>query len=214
MSQSQFSLAKGAIDSVDASGRFVFIDAADGPVEVSAVNPAGQAETIELKPREQGRFEQVFKRLQVRNLHTGANAVIIRTAFAQLFTPQDGSAVTIAGQEAPLDVSPVEIDDATPVRVSLADAEISQPVYQIGQAAVASGSVTLGAVAHVFAADADRFRLSIKADSANVDPLWIGSAADGWPLLPGEEKQIETAAAVSVVGTLGEKVHWLSEGGV
>src|SRR5690554_1603061 len=128
MSQSVFNLAKGALDSVDAVGRFVFIEAAAGRIEVTALNEAGQSESIELNPREQARFETVFKKVSVRNMHGGNNAVTIRTAAAQLFTPQDGGAVTIAGQEVPLSVTqsgPVLVDSAVPVNVQIAGSGVS-----------------------------------------------------------------------------------------
>lgn len=210
-------IAKGKLAAFAEPGRFVFVEAATGPVYVDALYSDGTTSGIELSARQQARFDRVFEKLNVRNLHDGANAVTLKVSYAQFFPQSDGNEVTLAGQQVPIEVvqdAPVVLDDATPIRVSLADQEIVPAVEVAPGEVLVSDTLTLSP-SDTIAAAADRYSIRLKADSANTGAIWIGAVDDGYPLAAGESVQIDVTAAVPLVAAVsGEKVHFLIVGSV
>lgn len=112
----------------DYAGRFVYIESASGPVYVVATLEDKTESGIELEARDQARFDQRFTKLRFLNRHSGTNTITVKASDAQYFPRQDGGAVTIAGQAAPLDV---EVVNTTPQEVTVnggVSATITDPV--------------------------------------------------------------------------------------
>lgn len=186
----------------DLAGRFVFVMAADGPIQVYGVFDDRSEEGIELEPRTQGRWERRFIALRIVNLHSAPQTVTLKVADAQYFPPQEGGAVMIAGQAAPLDV---EVNNTVSVSIG-APVEVTNS-GGFGVVALPGASITTppeivpDTTGATIAANPGRLYALLKVDPNNTGLIWLSTAAGtGIPLEAGDPPlRLDTDAAIDLV---------------
>ncbi|WP_290516899.1 hypothetical protein [Alcanivorax sp.] len=202
----KLSLQKNERQSRASQGRFIFMDAATGPVEVVATLANGAETSIILGRAKAGaEFAVDIRAIEVRNLFDGVNVVEIDTSFARYIPPIEGGAVQFTGQTVPMEV---EFDAPPQVSIGAAVEVFTDPggpldvkAAPVAAGASAPGGLTPDVSGEAIAANPGRRSIIFRADPANTGLVWLSdTAGNGLPLAAGDGAvTIATTAAVDVV---------------
>lgn len=225
-------LAAGQERTEEASGQFLFIESATGPVLVTVTLESGIRTSVKLKEGDQAEVAVPFTSLNIRNISGAANTVIFETGFVRYIPKLEGGAVTITGQTVPLEVitnpaSPIEAVINGGVTAQITDpvavfTEVGSFVQVFSTSAspvitthainqMVTGEEVLNPGPYSFPAQSGRVRLIIKADPGNTGNLYIdGAAGSGYLLAPGEKEDVPSLSGFDVhAATPGDKFSYM-----
>lgn len=198
----QMTLPAGACKQLPVDGLFLFLKTATAPITVSVVSETGNRSTYPLDAREQLRFNDPMRTLEVLNTSGGPVSLEILNGWGQFIPNSDGQHVILDGGSAT-----IEVHTATgqPLEVigGLTDEELrATPV-----ATIASISDTFGAGiaivgSGVIAANPARRGVIIKTLKANTGTVWTGPANSGLALESGDSLTVHTTAAITLTATV------------
>lgn len=110
--------------SASGQGNYLFVKSATGPVRFTVWLKNGRSQDVELRARNQIRFDDDIESLDLLNLYAGANEVEFETGLGEFLPDMDGQRVTLTGQDLSIEVqtqpgAPLEMEstDAKPVRI-------------------------------------------------------------------------------------------------
>jgi len=225
-------LAAGQERTEEASGQFLFIESATGPVLVTVTLKGGIRTSVKLKEGDQAEVAVPFTSLNIRDISGAANTVIFETGFVRYIPKLEGGAVTITGQTVPLEVitnpaSPIEavINGGVTAQITDPVAVFTEPgsfvqvysnaatpvVTTHGGNQITTGEETLSPGPYSFIAQAGRFQVLIKADPGNAGNLYInGPAGSGYLLAPGEKETVPSLSGFDVhAASAGDKFTYM-----
>lgn len=209
----------GAENAVNAEGAFIYIESADGLIEVTT----DTGRSYQLNRRDQVRVPEgeEFQKIAIRNLHTADNHVVVKTGFGKFYPANDNANtvavitelpnIEIAGGQA-LSVnnfpSDFEISNLPAVQGVSQSGEWNVsienfPAVEFAQVKPATyaplNKADFAANNHVIAANLNRTTLGIKADPNNTSEIWVGSGVgNGLPLFAGETMVLNTTAEINL----------------
>ena len=77
----------GAESKFSADGTFIYIDSADGLVEITTDN--GRSYQLNHRDQIQVPIGEEFQQIAIRNLHTDANHIVVKTGYGKFYAAND-----------------------------------------------------------------------------------------------------------------------------
>lgn len=193
-------------------GAYFWIAAASGPLIAEVTNKDGDRSTHKINSRFQLRVDGGVRSIRLTNAHSTTNTVEADTGIGEMIPSGDGQKVNLTGSDVTLEVEgkaggvPMAVTGpatdaqmrASALQVQIEGQDVSLQVHTIpGDTLTTPAPLTPTVGGTAIAANAAREEVTLYAPSANLLPVWIGSASgQGIPLEPGKFVSLKTTAAI------------------